>query len=289
MTLLLLGSSNISRGIFGKRLRAGTLIFIYKATPQTITNRFWLLGHIRFTWVILKRIQPKKFNCMGTGGHRLSWFVVIIKIVAKAWLLLNIDPPEHNTHNGLCARRTRKYCCHVTEFTHKVGHIDGWRAYQRRNFWRVRARFDDSKQRRHGSCLVYSLHVSSYVCLQSFSGTYEWTDVSKKSKKLHFMMQLPLLFVTRKVRPCAVKLQVRNKYVIQDFWRLEQRLGLLAFRLAGTNFNTHLACYWMIKGIRVVKMMCSLPLRWMVTNYVMMSTYGHFCVIGSAEFKDEDW
>lgn len=57
------------------------------------------------------------------------------------------------------------------------------------------------------------------------------------------MMQLPLLFVTRKVRPCAVKLQVRNKYVIQDFWRLEQRLGLLAFRLAGTNFNTHLACY----------------------------------------------
>ncbi len=56
-------------------------------------------------------------------------------------------------------------------------------------------------------------------------------------------MQLPLLFVTRKVRPCAVKLQVRNKYVIQDFWRLEQRLGLLAFRLAGTNFNTHLARY----------------------------------------------
>ena len=51
------------------------------------------------------------------------------------------------------------------------------------------------------------------------------------------MMQLPLLFVTRKVRPCAVKLQVRNKYVIQDSWRLEQRLGLLAFRLAGTNFQ----------------------------------------------------
>ena len=49
MTLLLLGSSNISRGIFGKRLRAGTLIFIYKATPQTITNRFCLLAHIRFT------------------------------------------------------------------------------------------------------------------------------------------------------------------------------------------------------------------------------------------------
>ena len=84
MTLLLLGSSNISRGIFGKGLRAGTLIFIYKATPQTITNRFCLLAHIRFTWVILKRIQPKKFNCMGIGGHRLSWFVVIIKIVAKA-------------------------------------------------------------------------------------------------------------------------------------------------------------------------------------------------------------
>jgi len=171
-------------------------------------GRLCSLGHVHFTWVILRRAQSKRFDCMEIGAHRLSWCVVIMKILAKTWLLFNIDPPEHKACNSLCARGSRKCCCHLPEFTHKVDHIVSWRIYHWGHFWRVRARFDDSYPRGHSLCLVYSLHVSGCVCLLSFAGIYEWIGVSKKSKKLHFMMQLLLLFAKRKARPCTWGLQI---------------------------------------------------------------------------------